>query len=446
VNSGAPNLFLMIEVAQRELDSRLLLARKGLEAGYRIVIGQQWLMSEYLPQFRPGVVVYKGINRIQGGWMLRAKKFDHRIVAINEEVMALAMPSFIAKTTTTEILGLVDSLCTQGLNEQDTYRRFFPEASTRMVMTGNPRADLLTAGHRHCHFEDRDRIRAAHGRFILVNTNFGYINTEFGMPEDFLRHCAGVGMFNPSVERDIELFKARFQFERENMMAFNDLLPVLRERYPNRKVILRPHPAEDHGRWRSLVSGIDGVEVHGDGPAIPWILASDLLIHNACTTGVEALLLEHPAIAYCSFSNMFEDVFLANRVSTRLTSLEELLSGIDRVFQDPDAAAARQKADFAKQLSAHYRDAFDSAATDQVFAEIHKLMVTSGGGELLRPGETLDPDAPFPVQQKTRISLTREQLAARFELVSGQLPAGAALSVEQLGESLFSMRFSPREF
>ena len=40
----ARTLFLMIEVAQRELDSRLLLARKALDAGDRVVIGQQWLM------------------------------------------------------------------------------------------------------------------------------------------------------------------------------------------------------------------------------------------------------------------------------------------------------------------------------------------------------------------------------------------------------------------
>ena len=440
---GSPNLFLMIEVAQRELDSRLLLAQKALDAGYRVVIGQQWLMSEYLPQFNPGVVLYKGINRIQGGWMLRARQFGHRVVAINEEVMALAMPSFIAKTTTAEVLGLVDCLCAQGVNERDTYRRYFPNTTTPIVMTGNPRADLLTAKHRHCHFEDRDSIRAAHGRFILVNTNFGYINTEFGMPEDFLRHCAGLGMFNPSSETDIELFKARFQFERENMMAFNDLLPILRARYPDRKIVIRPHPAENHDRWRTLVSRVDGVEVHGDGPAIPWILASDLLIHNACTTGIEALLLEHPAIAYCSFSNMFEDVFLANRVSTRLTTLEDLLRGIDDVVRDPEAIAARQKADFTRELGAHYQNAFDSVATDQVFGEINRLMLANSSGELVRDGETLDPDAPFPEQQKTRISLTMEQLVSRFQLVTGQLSVGDNLLVDQLGESLFSIRLGP---
>ena len=439
---GSPNLFLMVEVAQRELDSRLLLARKALDANYRVVIGQQWLMNEYLPQFTPGIVLYKGINRIQGNLMLRAKQSGHRIAAINEEAMALAMSSFIAKTTAAEVLELIDCLLVQGTNERDAYWEHFPEAVTRIAVTGNPRADLLGSGLRYCHDKDRDEIRAAHGQFILVNTNFGYINTEFGMPEDFLSHCARLGMFDPSSEKDITLFKARFQFERENMMAFNNLLPILRERYPDRKVVVRPHPAENHDRWRSLVSRMDGVEVHGEGTAIPWILASDLLIHNACTTGAEAIMLEHPVVAYCAFGNAFEDVFLANHVSPRLASIEALLARIDDVFRNPEATAARQRAEFADTLGVHYLEAFASKATDRVFKEINNLSFTDHGDNLIRPGEKLDPDAPFPPQQKSRVSLSRSQLISRLERITGPLPSGYRLEVDQLGESLFAMHRS----
>lgn len=441
--SGAPTLFLMIEVAQRELDSRLLLARMALERGYRVVIGQQWLMNAYLPQFNPGVVLYKGINNIQGGWMQQARRAGHRIVAINEEAMALAMPSFIAKTTTPEALEQIDRLCVQGPGERDAYLAHYPGIAEKLALTGNPRADLLSASRRPYHFPDRDQLRAAHGRFILINTNFGYLNTEFGMPEDFLRHCARLGMFNPHDPADIELFNARFAFERENMMAFVEMPPVLRERFPDRKVILRPHPAEDHDRWRSLTARMDGVEVHGDGPAIPWILASDLLIHNACTTGIEGLLLEHPTIAYCARANAFEDVFLANQVSTRLTTLEDVLTSAARAFEDPGGTGARQKASFAEALAAHYLEGFAPHAADRVMREINMLTAALSPGPLLRAGESLDPNAAFPEQQKTRVSLTQAQLIARLEQVTGKLAPGRGLTVERLGESLFSISAGP---
>jgi hypothetical protein len=251
-------------------------------------------------------------------------------------------------------------------------------------------------------------------------------------------------MFNPGDPADIDLFKARFSFEQENMKAFYEMLPVLRARYPDRKIIVRPHPAENHQRWRDLVSRIDGVEVHGDGPVIPWILASDLLIHNACTTGIEALLLDHPAIAYCSYSNAFESVFLANQVSTRSTTLDDLARTADEAFRDPVGIAARQKLNFSNTLEAHYFDASNSLATERVFGEIERLSNSLAQGELLRPGGAFDPNEPYPVQQKTRVSLTRDQLMAQFEHVTGKVRADQDMVVEKLGESLFSMRSSPR--
>jgi len=84
----------------------------------------------------------------------------HRIAAINEEAVALAMSSFIAKTTATEVLELIDCLLVQGTNERDAYREYFPDAATRIAVTGNPRADFLGPELRYCHDKNRDEIRA----------------------------------------------------------------------------------------------------------------------------------------------------------------------------------------------------------------------------------------------------------------------------------------------
>lgn len=153
-------------------------------------------------------------------------------------------------------------------------------------------------------------------------------------------------------------------------------------------------------------------------------------------------MLEHPVVAYCAFGNAFEDVFLANHVSPRLASIEALLAGIDDVFRNPEATGARQRAEFADTLGVHYLEAFASKATDRVFKEINNLSFTDHGDNLIRPGEKLDPDAPFPPQQKSRVSLSRSQLISRLERITGPLPSGYRLEVDQLGESLFAMHRS----
>jgi surface carbohydrate biosynthesis protein len=437
---GARTLFLMIEVAHRELDARLLLARRALENGYRVVIGQQWLMNEHLPQFSPGVVVFKGINRVQGDWMKRARQFGHRVVAINEEAMALSAKPSIALETRQEILDGIDCLCAQGDNEKDAYLDHFQDVAARISITGNARLELLSPAHRHRQFEVRDAIRQAHGKFILVNTNFGYLNTEFGSPEDFLRHCVHVGVLNPGNQWEIDLYQDRFTFERENMKAFCEMVPALRQRYPDHLVVVRPHPSENHESWRRLVGKIPRVLVSGEGAPIPWILASDVLIHNTCTTGLEALLLEHPVIAYCPFSNDYEAELTPNFVTARVETMNGLAEAVDAALADPRAWAERGIAAAMSTLDRHYADAFENRATHRIFDEINAVARDAPVAELLRHGGVLDPNAPFPEQQKTRVSLTKEALLSRLKMVTGRSSYDDHLSVDQLGESLFALR------
>lgn len=436
---GARNLFLMIEVAHRELDARLLLARRAMEDGYRVVIGQQWLMNEYFGSFSPGVAVFKGINRIQGDWMQRAQRFGHRVVAINEEAMALSAKPSIALETCQETLERIDRLCAQGDNEKEAYLEHYQDVDSRVSVTGNARVELLSSTHRHHQFKARDAIREAHGKFILVNTNYGYINTEFGSPENFLRHSVHVGALNPLNQWEVDLYRNRFVFERENMKAFCEMIPALRLRFPDHLVVVRPHPSEKHESWCRLVGKIPGVLVSGQGGPIPWILASDVLIHNTCTTGLEALLLGHPVIAYCPFTNIYEAELTPNFVTPRVETIDALAIAINAALTSPSGLAEWPKSASLPTLDHHYVDAFECKATRRIFEEIDAVAQGMPDAQLLRPGGVLDPNAPYPEQQKTRISVTKDELIERFLMVNQAEITPPPFRVENLGESLFVM-------
>jgi len=436
---GARTLFLMVEVAHRELDARLLLARQALDVGYRVVIGQQWLLNEYLPAFAPGVVVFKGINRIQGNWMKRARQYGHRIIAVNEEAMALCSKTSIALETSQEIFEQIDRLCAQGDNERDAYLEHFNNVADRISVTGNARVELLSRRHRHRQFKARNAIRREHGRFILVNTNYGYINTEFGMPEDFIRHCVHVGVLNPVNQWEIDMYRDRFAFEQENMKAFWEMIPALRLHYPDHLVVLRPHPSENQERWRSLVGKIPGVLMAAEGAPVPWILASDILIHNTCTTGLEAMLLKHPVVAYCPFTNAYEAELTPNFVTPRVETFDALTDTIDVALADPRGTSEQQAQAAASTVSHHYAEAFEGEATSRIFAQIGEVARDLPSEGLLRSGASLDPTAPYPEQQKSRISLTKDELIARFLRVNQSEITTSSFQIESLGESLFVM-------
>jgi surface carbohydrate biosynthesis protein len=441
---NAPNLYLMIEVAKRELDARLLLAGRAVKAGYRVVIGQQWLMNEYLPQFTPGVVLFKGINLIQGHWMKRARDFGHRVAAINEEALALASKVSLALETRQEILDEIDLLFAQGNNERDAYIENFKDVAQRIAVTGNARIELLRPEHRERQFPARDEIRHAFGRFILVNTNFGYINTEFGMPQDFLAHCVRVGVLNPTKPEELQLYEDRFIFERENMKAFCTMIPALKEAFPEHTLVVRPHPSENHETWRRLVGHVPGVVITGEGAPVPWILASEFLVHNTCTTGLEALLLGQPVAAFSPFTNIYENELSSNQVTPRVDTLDALFEMVKAALCDPQATVRSQTESGGPVLAHHYQGAFDGRETEKIFNEIKVLIENMPSGPLLKDGEALDPNAPFPEQQKTRVSLTTDELIERFHTINRDGPRPSALMVERLGESLFSIRAQPR--
>ena len=63
-----------------------------------------------------------------------------------------------------------------------------------------------------------------------------------------------------------------------------------------------------------------------------WLLASRAVIHNGCTTGIEAYLLDVPAVAYRSVDHDIDINRLPNDLSYESRSFDELASYIQRIL------------------------------------------------------------------------------------------------------------------
>jgi hypothetical protein len=75
---------------------------------------------------------------------------------------------------------------------------------------------------------------------------------------------------------------------------------------------------------------------------VPWLLAAKALIHNGCTTGIEAYALGTPALAYRrSVQEKFDSDFhqLPNALSHECFSFEELKSTLQQILDGQQAVA-----------------------------------------------------------------------------------------------------------
>ena len=110
--------------------------------------------------------------------------------------------------------------------------------------------------------------------------------------------------------------------------GFASALPGLARAFPDHHFVVRPHPSEDHEAWRRETHGLENVTVAFDGSVIPWIAGADALVHNSCTTGVEAYLLGKPAIAFRPATDDVLDSHLPHAVSRQAFDAQELIAAV----------------------------------------------------------------------------------------------------------------------
>ena len=442
--NGPPILYLPIEEAKRELDARLLLAVLALEAGFRVVIGQQWLMIRNVGNFHRGVYFFKGMNNIQRNWMIVAKRCAHKICAIDEEVTAIADFDFILKEISESALNLTDRIFLQGPYQDYVYKTRFPHHEHRFSTTGNPRWDLLKENFRHFYTSEVQEIRQEVGDYILLNTNFGFANSYWGDPNRFVATAKQVGYVDVDDPFDCKWLIDQHEFENKNLQQFSALAARLARRHPDQRIVLRPHPAENTDFWHNRLPPESGVTIATDRSAIPWILASNVLIHNTCTTGIESFLLNHPTIAYCAFSNWVEEIFIANVVTPRVTDDAALDQMVDWALTDPDDMVTRQKARYREALSEHYGYLDKDLATNRILEEIKSLSIPAPPESLTRPGAELLTSVERNAYQQQKITLDDRQIGQRFREIARSIGRPAENRLETLGESLFCLHPDPK--
>jgi hypothetical protein len=117
---------------------------------------------------------------------------------------------------------------------------------------------------------------------------------------------------------------------------FRTLVPAIAAAFPEHSIIVRPHPSEDHVAWKEAATGHANVRVISEKSVIPWLIASSVLIHNGCTTAVEAAVLGRPAIAFRPVSHKGFDFEFPDSLSEEAYCVEELISAArDIVVGDP---------------------------------------------------------------------------------------------------------------
>jgi len=192
----------------------------------------------------------------------------------------------------------------------------------KIVRSGNPRFDLHRPELRQIFAERVEAIKENYAPFILVNTKFSHYNGYYS-PEAALAKMRQLGKIQ-TAEQEAEA-RGQIAFHQTGFVRFTELVEQLSRAFPQYTIVVRPHPSERHDTWRAKAAVLPNVQAIFEGNVIEWILASEVSVHNNCTTGVEAYLLGKTAISYRPVCNPQFDLYLPNALSAQAFDLDSVI-------------------------------------------------------------------------------------------------------------------------
>lgn len=332
-----PLLILPVENQVRELDAKLLLAAVAAERGFGVVVGSQPFIFLAMPTLPCGVFVAKSMRSVNDQTLALIRWLGHEVVAWDEEALVrFDSPEYYPWRYSHKTFHKLSRLFCWGQNDADFFASYAGYRGAPIHVTGNPRVDLLRAELRGCFDRKVADLRRDHGRFVLLNTNFSFVNNHLdslnllrcdnaGRPAQLSR--AGRGL-------SLAFGAAMAGHQRAIFDGFRQLLPALARTFPQTKFILRPHPAENHETWQRHAAGLPNVEVIHDGNVVPWLIACQGLLHNGCTTAVEAAVLGTPSISFQPTCAAAFDYHLPNRLSHQAFTTDAAIKLTETLIAD----------------------------------------------------------------------------------------------------------------
>jgi surface carbohydrate biosynthesis protein len=309
-------IVLPIEIKRRELAGKLLLAVELARRGHTVYLGSMDIINS-IDRLKPDVYfALSAVNRETRLSMLkRLKKSNVTTIVLDTEGSAFCASNEFKYRTDVDVLEYVDYYCAWGSKAASIAAGESKCDDTSIEITGNPRFDVLQQPYSNVYSKETNKIKERHKSFILVNTNFSVNHVD-------IKH---------NVDSSLTSMSDKYKKQVRIIGGFISAIGTLAEKFSNHKIIIRPHPSEDVSLYQRLFNSYENVTVNKRGEVRPWIMASNAVVHNSCTTGVTAALLGTPVYAYKPQNLAISTV--PNQVSETTSSISDLVNRVNRAIE-----------------------------------------------------------------------------------------------------------------
>jgi surface carbohydrate biosynthesis protein len=326
-------LLFPVETTVRELDFRLILGILVTRPDWQILIGNHELLFKLSLRLQNVVSVLKNVTGGKRPWKYRRwKELNHRIIHLDEEGAIFEQGPErwkidLNNRLIVRELDANDHVCTWGAFQEQHYRSLNPACASNITTTGHPRFDLCRPAFDPLYQDEAAQLRARHGKFILVNTNI--IASNVTGRDVYFRFYK----ISPEDTATRTHYIEQYCHEARREAAFIELINHLSNSLPDHHIVFRPHPSEDLRAYQILLKYIPRVTVTREGSLHAWLRSCQALIHNGCTTAIEAHLGNTPVINFQPHHDPRFEITLPNLVGVTCTTPGEVAHAITEIDQ-----------------------------------------------------------------------------------------------------------------
>ena len=316
------NIYIVVENPKRELDARIFLALTLLKMGHKVFIVKKTRLFEKLDIIDPGILFFKSFGPGYERYLDQIKKYNHIISGIDEEglqlysdVTLIGNMRFSKKTISNSKI-----IFCWGNDSKKIYAKALGK-SLEIKNSGNPRIDLIKSTKK-VYAKTASDLRKKYGKFILIPTQFLKANPASG--KKLISFFKIPKNSTLSKEEKIK-YNNSFVYQKIGLKKYEELYDFLSKNFSNKKFIIRPHPAESLNYYKKIDKKYRNIKVVADNlPINPWILASEFMISNNCTTAIEAFFIKGNSINYIPYKDLNSEYYLNKKLSIESRSLKHL--------------------------------------------------------------------------------------------------------------------------
>jgi surface carbohydrate biosynthesis protein len=376
-----PHVCLIVDNPLRDLEGLVLLGRQLAARGVRVTLVPMYEQGFDVPALRPDLVLVN-YTRPNNADLIKVYKRAGILVGVldTEGIGGKNADQFAEMVKRAGCTDLVDLYCVWGQAQHAAFLTHGTVPAELVRATGCPRYDFCAPPWRAVLPEPS----IAPG-YVLINTNFPTVNPRFSRSSSHEEESMVQAGFSREFAR---------QFIADAGLAYRTVLDTsikLASHFTEVQFVLRPHPFESLSSYDAFAE-LPNAHVIQSGTSLEWISGARLLIHQNCSTAIEAAMLGVEPVSMEWFNTPALRLQAATGVSREAASEADLIDLVQKRLDGKLRAPSSETEEFRRKIMGDLYTAIDGGSSARVTGAILETI------EAVRHGKaatrTLPPPSP----------------------------------------------------